>query len=91
LVIDYFPAERYRPAMPGGGATGASATGVPLAGIRSGGLVDPTVCSLNSETISAEFSMRYSAHKFHENRALGCFTITMLQSIPTLSSETVFG
>jgi hypothetical protein len=28
-------AERYRPAMPGGGATGASAAGVPLTGIRS--------------------------------------------------------
>jgi hypothetical protein len=30
-------AERYRPAMLGGGATGASAAGVPLTGIRSGG------------------------------------------------------
>jgi hypothetical protein len=29
-------AQRYRPAMPGGGATGAPAAGVPLTGIRSG-------------------------------------------------------
>jgi len=32
----YF-AQRYRPAMPGRGATGASAAGVPLTGIRIGG------------------------------------------------------
>ena len=46
-MISSFSAERYRPAMPGGGATGASlsavalaeaeAAGVPLTGIRSGG------------------------------------------------------
>jgi hypothetical protein len=31
-------AERYRPAAPDGGATGASAPVVPLTGVRSGGL-----------------------------------------------------
>jgi len=30
--------KRYRPAMPGDDATGASVAGVPLAGIRSGWL-----------------------------------------------------
>jgi hypothetical protein len=29
--------ERYRPAAPGGGATGAPAAGVPLVGVCSGG------------------------------------------------------
>jgi hypothetical protein len=39
--------ERYRPAMPGGGATGASAAGVPLIGIRSGGWFGADFISLS--------------------------------------------
>jgi hypothetical protein len=37
LCIFMIYAERYRPAAPDGGATGAPAAGVPLAGVCSGG------------------------------------------------------